>query len=317
MRESKEDIKTILEERYPITVSEVQLLQNIDDQVFLITSKKGEKYKFKLIHAPSEKRENQLEEIAKWMGYLNERVAVPLPSVHPTITGGLTFQLSKEQDSKTGILYHWIDWTILKQYQTENMRKLGQLLGQIHRLTKSYHHQETSLPIIDSQWVLKKALPGIIQVREQLSLSERALAQLPHKMNVLAEYLERQESISSQFGPIHSDIHRNNLIEKDGQLSLIDFDDAVFGPYLLDLGVILNELADHPHSYQAWTQGLLQGYCTAIGEGVSEEDLHRHRELANLIYADWIANLLRQERPVNQKKLNFGRQALINIIKIQ
>ena len=74
----REDIKAILEERYPIVVSDVQLLQDVDDQVFLITSQRGEKYKFKLIHAPSEKREKQLEEIARWVGFLNSSFSVSI-----------------------------------------------------------------------------------------------------------------------------------------------------------------------------------------------------------------------------------------------
>ena len=91
----------------------------------MITSRKGEKYKLKLIHSPSEKRENQLEEIAQWVGFLNENLAVPLPSVHPTSAGELTFKLDIEKSIKTGTLYHWVDWPILEQYETTSLRKLG------------------------------------------------------------------------------------------------------------------------------------------------------------------------------------------------
>lgn len=317
MNTYREDIKAILEERYPIVVSDEQLLQDIDDQVFLITSQRGEKYKFKLIHAPSEKREKQLEEIARWVGFLSESLVKPFPSVEPSSSGEFSLKLTEEKRSKTGILYHWLDWSILDQYQTDNMQKLGQLLGQIHRLTQAYVQPVSHLPIIDSQWVLKEALAGIIQVQEQLSLSKKDLTRLSHKLTALSEYLDIQESNSNRFGPIHSDLHRNNIVEKDGQLSLIDFDDAVFGPYLLDIGVILNELADHPPSYQDCKQGLLQGYCTEIGAEITEEELQRNRQLADLIYADWIASLLREGRPVHHKKLHYGRKALMNLIEMQ
>ncbi|NRB54322.1 MAG: phosphotransferase [Saprospiraceae bacterium] len=303
-----------MEERYPMTISDVQLLQHFDDQVFLITTKSGKKYKFKLIHTRTEERKDQLEEIAKWVGFLNENLAVPLPGVHATRAGELTFKLTIGKSSKTGILYHWLDWSILEQYGTESMWKLGQLLGQIHRLTKAYVQPTTHLPTINSRWMLKEVLPRIIQVREPFGLSEPGLELLHRNMTILAQYVEKEESNRCGFGPIHSDIHRNNIIEKDGRLSLIDLDDTVFAPYLLDLGVILNELADHPQSYQDWSQSLLQGYCTEIDEEVVAEDLQRSRSIADLIYADWIASLLREGRAVDQKKLMYGQQALSRII---
>ena len=64
---------------------------------------------------------------------------------------------------------------------------------------------------------------------------------------------------TGDFGLIHADVLRENLLVRDGALTLIDFDDSGYGFRLYDLGTALSQNLYEP-AYPAIRDALIAGY---------------------------------------------------------
>ena len=64
---------------------------------------------------------------------------------------------------------------------------------------------------------------------------------------------------SGAMGLIHADVLRENILVKDGALSLIDFDDSGFGYRIYDLGTVLSQNLYEP-AYAEIRAALCEGY---------------------------------------------------------
>ncbi len=74
------------------------------------------------------------------------------------------------------------------------------------------------------------------------------------------------------FGPIHADVLRENVLVQDGQVTLIDFDDSGFGFRLYDLGTALSQnLAEA--AYPAIRDALIAGYGERRAVTVDEVEM--------------------------------------------
>ena len=73
-----------------------------------------------------------------------------------------------------------------------------------------------------------------------------------------AQISEHQRN-GGDFGPIHADVLRENILVNDGALSLIDFDDSGFGFRLYDLGTALSQNLYEP-DYPQIRDALIAGY---------------------------------------------------------
>lgn len=64
---------------------------------------------------------------------------------------------------------------------------------------------------------------------------------------------------TQRFGLIHADLIRDNVLQEEGHLQVIDFDDCGFGWYLFDLATILYSIVDEENYGLCFTQ-LIAGY---------------------------------------------------------
>ncbi len=69
----------------------------------------------------------------------------------------------------------------------------------------------------------------------------------------------------SDWGLIHADLHRENLIVTNGgTIAVIDFDDCGYGYYMLDIATVLSsvyrQVVDDPAAYRAFAGRYLDGY---------------------------------------------------------
>lgn len=77
--------------------------------------------------------------------------------------------------------------------------------------------------------------------------------------NYLTDWLT-EHAKTGDFGPIHADVLRENVLVNDRSLSLIDFDDSGFGFRLYDLGTVLSQNLYEPH-YLEIRDALIAGYA--------------------------------------------------------
>jgi Ser/Thr protein kinase RdoA (MazF antagonist) len=117
------------------------------------------------------------------------------------------------------------DWTpaLIKTY--------GTLLGRIHALSLDYYppHLEWKRPEWDD--------PGMTAVEDWLPPSEEIALE---QYIAILEHLKRLPRQRGSYGLIHLDAHAGNLfVDKDGVITLFDFNDCAYSWYVNDIAIVL------------------------------------------------------------------------------
>jgi len=131
----------------------------------------------------------------------------------------------------------------------------GQVIGRIHALTKDYEppHPEWRRPEWDS--------PGNLEIEDWLPESEERIL---HKFQELMPYFETLPKDRDGYGLIHQDAHGGNFFVHEGQITLFDFDDCVFGWFIYDIAMVffyeLMNHGDQPEYLEKFTRDFMKGY---------------------------------------------------------
>ena len=144
-----------------------------------------------------------------------------------------------------------VGWT-LALYET-----YGRLLGRIHAISKTYTPSDPAIRRYDWNHPQNLDLIDWLPADEPIIL-ERYRAVLSH--------LDRLPRSADSYGLIHQDAHSGNFfVTDDGQITLFDFDDCVYGWYVYDIAmVIFYMVTNHPDPeglIQAFWPRFWAGYC--------------------------------------------------------
>lgn len=140
--------------------------------------------------------------------------------------------------------------------------KLGQLAATLHKTTRQLLVRDIfKRQSWDGEGLIgKNALWG----NPLRAFTEPAERQLMEKTNerILGE-LDNFSKNSDSYGPIHADFSQENILRKDGNFILIDFDDCGFGWNIFELTTALIFYQPHP-LYQSYETALFKGYETIL-----------------------------------------------------
>ena len=107
----------------------------------------------------------------------------------------------------------------------------GRLLGKIHALTKQYTVPNPAWE--RPQW----DGPNMTDTSDDLPLIDPPAAE---KLAALLAYLRTLPRDPDSFGMIHQDAHTGNLfVAENGQITLFDFDDCVYGHFIYDIAMVM------------------------------------------------------------------------------
>lgn len=249
--------------------------------------------------------DSELSSELNWMAYLHAsgmRVPEPLPLAN----GGLLMNVS-------GVNIDCLDWlpgiALSECFNTSTREELCHIYANIGR-------QMARLHTLSDAWALPNGFErrawdkdglvgenpvwGSFWLHPALSPAQRTLL-LALRRQATVEL----ESTLLDYGLIHADLVRENVMVDQGDISFIDFDDSGFGYRLFDLATTLVKAQTSPY-YADLKRALLAGY----GE-VRTIDL---KQLALLIalraatYVGWIAQRA-EESESESKSLRYIHQA--------
>lgn len=135
---------------------------------------------------------------------------------------------------------------------------LGQLLAQVHSAT-----DRLTLPpdFTRPRWDIDGLVgetPFWGRFWEHPAATPAQAETLSDARDFLRAQIADHQQNGGDFGPIHADVLRENVLVNKGSLSLIDFDDSGFGFRLYDLGTALSQNLyepDYPHIRDALVAG--------------------------------------------------------------
>ena len=103
----------------------------------------------------------------------------------------------------------------------------GSTMGKMHRMTKKYHPPEGALkrPLFEDNFISLDYYKNIPAVYKKMAQIQKEILTLPRD--------------SDSYGLIHCDMHQQNLLINDDNISVLDFDDCKYGFFALDIGIAL------------------------------------------------------------------------------
>ena len=217
------------------------------------------------LHRPGYQTEAAIRSEIIWMGELSRAgMRVPSPVVTPDgqqvvslSTGRLATVVSWVEGDPIGESGVPLEGT--RDDQVAIFHALGREVARMHALTDA---MELPDGFQRHAWDLDGLLGeapfwGRFWECPALTAEERAL--INRARHVAHDQAQAFLEDGADFGLIHADVLRENAFVKDGQITLIDFDDAGFGFRLYDLAVMMTQNEGEPH-YAAIRAGALAGY---------------------------------------------------------
>jgi Ser/Thr protein kinase RdoA (MazF antagonist) len=172
----------------------------------------------------------------EWVKFLTLHgapVSAPLPSVNNHLLERLmhygTHYVVTAFEKVDGILAENIPST---EWDDALFHSIGEATGKMHRISASYHPSRPALT--RPQW-----FEGY-EVHEASEKLAHTSDPARDKLFNLIDELQQLPTTPTDFGLIHDDLHfANFVIQPDGQMTIIDFDDCVYGWFAMDIAMAL------------------------------------------------------------------------------
>lgn len=203
--------------------------------------------------SPNEEREpDQIEAELAYVQYLGGE-GYPAVQPIPSKAGNMVEAVETGEGVCYGVLFAGAPGISLGQtaVDADAVYQWGRHLGWLHRLAMAY--RSTGTPRND--WRARAAWMG--EVLGRFPNEDAARGELDR----ITEYLSHLPATEETYGLVHYDFETDNVFTSEDGLHIIDFDDAVYHFYMMDIAVCLDEIDDVPEDRrEALRQAFLSGY---------------------------------------------------------
>jgi Ser/Thr protein kinase RdoA (MazF antagonist) len=193
---------------------------------------------------------------AEWVNALRD-TGFPTPRVMPARDGSAVVWVSAENvpEPRSCVLFEWVGGRPLREkMSTDLFRRTGELAARVHDHAASYVSSPPSGVLVADRVCYFRAQPRLEELRsaygamfdEALVRAQAALDELwgspPHPAHLL-----------------HGDVQPGNVMVARNRVTLIDFQDLIWGFEIQDVQIALQAIADAP-DVDALTSAFRAGY---------------------------------------------------------
>lgn len=232
-------------------------------------------------------------------------IAVPQPI--PANDGSLLVQLSSGRNAS---VISWVEGVPLGDARVpyampvdqiiQRHQSLGRLIAQFHAATDTLTlPPDFTRPRWDIDGLVGEA-PFWGRFWDHPAATPDQAKTLARARAYLHEHLVDHAANGGDFGPIHADVLRENVLVNDSSLSLIDFDDSGFGYRLYDLGTVMSQNLYEP-AYLQIRDALIAGYAET--RPVSVQQLEMFTLMRTCASVGWTAPRLAANDPVHRSHI--------------
>jgi Ser/Thr protein kinase RdoA (MazF antagonist) len=281
-----------------------RLIRNRENAVFEIKLPTG-KAALRL-HRQAYQDDQAIESELWWCGALAAQ-GVCVPAALKSRDGAYLVKLS---NGRCASVIAWVEGEPLGEAGVPFATPLPQLLAQHHtlgRLIATLHIATDALVLPTTFSRPKWDINGLVGENpfwgrfwdhpaasaEQKSVLEKARA-------YLLGQLTQQRASGADFGPIHADVLRENVLVEGNKLSLIDFDDSGFGFRLYDLGTVMSQNLYEP-AYAQIRDALIAGYASL--RAVTNDMVEVHTLARTCASVGWTISRLAPDDPIHHSHI--------------
>lgn len=283
----------------------VSLVAQRENLVFRVKTDAGSHFALRL-HRPGYQSEPMMQSELAWMRHLGAE-GLNVPSPVPARSGALLMEV----DGYHADLLTWLGGTPMGATgtpldladRTGTFRRVGHLMARVHQISDNWHLPEG---FQRKSWDLDGLL-GEAPLWDRFWDNPGLSAKQRDRVIAARDGLRADLAASVQdFGLIHADMLRENIMIDGSSLGLIDFDDSGFGFRLFDVATALLKNRDEP-DFEDLQAAFLEGYR---GRRPLDTTLLPHFMLIRaLTYLGWIISRM-DEPGAGMRQQRFLASAL-------
>ncbi|MBZ2167604.1 aminotransferase class III-fold pyridoxal phosphate-dependent enzyme [Marinobacter sp. F4216] len=242
---------------------ELSLLKLRENAVYKVTDAAGQSHVLR-VHRPGYHSRDAIESELAWMQALR-RDGFKVPEVVPTPQGDAVI----EHKGHCFSMVSWLDGELFNQLGEvptgviaelkSRYHALGSLAGRLHNQGSRWQPpQRFRRPEWDIEGLLgDNPNWGRFWDHPMLSRTQRRL--LLKARNVLRILLQQLGQTDDCYGLIHGDLLPENILQHEGELALIDFDDCGYGWFMFEMATSLFPLSAEPY-FDELVDAYVSGY---------------------------------------------------------
>jgi len=214
---------------YEFDQSTLEFESNSTNQIYFF-QKDGKDYILRFSNRPVEKI-NETKAEMEWLYYLaknNIGVGLPLKSKNDELV------VSTQENNENYIITSFetvngkfVDKNNPDKWNDKIFYNWGKLMGDIHHLTKDF--EPSNDDVVRSIFNGRFALEDSVKIR----LSVNKIAE-----DLIKEIMALPKDKDS-YGLIHNDMHQGNFLIDGDKINVFDFDDSLYGWFVMDIGIAL------------------------------------------------------------------------------
>jgi Ser/Thr protein kinase RdoA (MazF antagonist) len=244
---------------YDLDVTRCAYVARAFNTVFRVDAANGSSYALRVspslrIHADG----CEVEEAA-WLAALRRDAGLPVPEVIPARDGSVVVWTSIPgvPDARSCVLFEWVGGRPLRErLRADLVRGVGELTAVVHQHGAGYASEPPAGVLIADRVLYFRAAPRLDELR-------------PAYGSLLDDALDRaQEAIDRLWRDpphaphlLHGDLQSGNVMVHRDQLTLIDFQDLIWGFEVQDVSIALLALEQHGDT-GSWSHAFRSGYET-------------------------------------------------------
>ena len=266
--------------------TEVTLLAERENRVYRLDIAKSTPTILR-VHRRDFRSNDEVESELQWMAQLSqEGLTVPLPL--PAKDGTLFADIEGYQVNRLS----WLDGTPLGETnqplqikdRVDTFHKIGETMAQLHKISDDWElpasftrHHWNHDGLLGEQPLWDRFWENPQLSSHQLNIINEARSKASQVLLAKAETLD--------YGLIHADMVRENILLSDEGVQLLDFDDGGFGFRLFDVATALFKNRSEP-DYPELEQALIAGYHSV--RPLDMQELGLFTLLRSFTYVGWI-----------------------------
>ena len=219
---------------FGIAPDKAQILDGFESFIYNV-EKDGQDYILRIGH-DSRRTADLVQGESEFLNHLSQG-GLSVPRVIPSINGRLVEQIPAVDGSHfLGTLFAKAPGhpPLAEQWTPALFSNMGAFLGKLHRLSKAFQPSEPRFARYDIER----------DFQEMIEIGENFLP--PEDHAIIDAYLVTTEKIRQlpkdpeSYGLCHVDFHRGNFFLTDeGKITLFDFDDCQYAPFIYDIAMAL------------------------------------------------------------------------------
>jgi len=247
-------------EQYPIQVDRLRMITIETNGIFRVDTKDGTRYMLRISDPKGTHEEAEIRSEIAWLNALSQETDLCIPAPVQNSMGDYVTPIRMQgvPEERFCTVFSWIQGRDLaEQINPANLSRLGEVTAQLHahgrvfqpprdfkvrRLDRVFPYANPDFEQVEPVILFDEGLEPVVS-HEQRLIFEKSAA-------VVQEELDRLYNSGEPVSLLHGDLHQWNVKIYRGRMSILDFEDLMWGYPIQDIGTTWMHFFEEPGAEQ-------------------------------------------------------------------